>query len=217
LTGSTLVASSLAITGAELMNPRRGVAQTQLTPDEALAELLAGNQRFRSGHRIADGEDLAILRQHTQEKQEPFAAVLSCSDSRVPVEIIFDQSIGHIFVTRVAGNIVTPEIIASLEYGAVVLGVKAILVLGHANCGAVEAAMTGKKAPGRIDALYSHLQSAIDEAGSNLDLAIRANARIQGALLHRSSTVIAGLVKEHALEVASGYYDVARGEVTLLE
>ena len=87
---------------------------------------------------------LKILRDHTVDKQEPFAAVLSCADSRVPVEIIFDQSIGHIFVTRVAGNVVTPEIVGSLEYGAAVLGTKVILVLGHASCGAVKAAYPGQ-------------------------------------------------------------------------
>jgi Carbonic anhydrase len=93
--------------------------------------------------------DLAILKQHTIEKQEPFAAVLSCADSRVPVESVFDQSIGHIFVTRIAGNIATPEIIASLEYGAGVLGTKVILVMGHGGCGAVKATIQAKEVPGR--------------------------------------------------------------------
>ena len=109
---------------------------------------------------------LAILKQHTAEKQEPFAAVLSCADSRVPVELAFDQSIGHIFVTRVAGNIITPEIIGSLEYGAAVLGTKVILVMGHANCGAVDAAIKGKEVPGQISSLFPHIQPAVDQAGS---------------------------------------------------
>ena len=102
-------------------------------------------------------EDKQILRDRTAEKQQPFAALLSCADSRVPVEIIFDQSIGELFVTRVAGNIATPEIIASLEYGAAVLGIKVILVLGHAGCGAVKAAIQAKAVPGQISALFPHL------------------------------------------------------------
>ncbi len=133
----------LIATGA-LVTASRSLAQNQLTPDAAVGELLAGNKRFTAGRLTAFEQDLLILKQKSAEKQEPFAAVLSCADSRVPVELIFDQSIGHIFVTRVAGNVVTPEIIASLEYGAIVLGVKAILVMGHANCGAVKAAIQGK-------------------------------------------------------------------------
>jgi carbonic anhydrase len=91
------------------------------TPDEALKALLDGNERSVSGRLTSFDRDLKILRDHTVDKQEPFAAVLSCADSRVPVEIIFDQTIGHIFVARVAGNVVTPEIIGSLEYDAAVL------------------------------------------------------------------------------------------------
>jgi carbonic anhydrase len=94
------------------------------------------------------------LRAKTVDKQEPNAAVLSCADSRVPVELIFDQSIGQVFVTRVAGNIATTATIASLEYGVAVLGTKAIIVLGHADCGAVKAAIEAKAEPGQISALY---------------------------------------------------------------
>src|SRR5579871_806592 len=100
---------------------------TALNP--ALEELLAGNRRFTSGRTSSHRRDLVML-QKTLEKQEPFAAILSCADSRVPVEVVFDQTIGQLFVTRVAGNIVTPEIVASLEYGVAVLGIKALLVLG---------------------------------------------------------------------------------------
>ena len=116
-----LAKPSMAAVGAAfagVVSSRRLPAQTRLTPEAALEELLAGNKRFVSRQSTAHEQDLSILKQNTVEKQEPFAAVLACADSRVPVEIIFDQSIGHIFVTRVAGNIVTPEIIASLEYGA---------------------------------------------------------------------------------------------------
>lgn len=133
-----------ATMGMELAVPHPVLAQSKLSPDAALQELMDGNKRFTSGHLTAFDQDLGILKQNTAEKQEPFAAVLSCADSRVPVELVFDQSIGHIFVTRVAGNIVTPEIIASLEYGAAVLGTKVILVMGHGNCGAVKATIQAR-------------------------------------------------------------------------
>ena len=209
--------TALLATGIGMTRPASLHAQTKLTPDDALKDLMEGNKRFVARKMVSDQQDLAVLKQNTAEKQEPFAAVLSCADSRVPVELIFDQSIGHLFVTRVAGNIVTPEIIASLEYGAAVLGTKAILVLGHANCGAVKAAMQGATVPGQISALYRHIQPAVDEAKSNLDAAIKANARIQADLLRKSSTVIANLVKENQLKVTAGYYDLAKGGVTLVE
>src|SRR5215831_20770785 len=104
-----------AQTGFGLISAREVRAQTNLTPDSAFEELMAGNQRFAANQLTSIEHDLVILKEHTVEKQEPFAGVLSCADSRVPVELVFDQTIGHIFVTRVAGNIVTPEIIGSLE------------------------------------------------------------------------------------------------------
>jgi carbonic anhydrase len=212
LTGAAL----LGVAGAEFLTPTRARAQTSLTPDAALEELLAGNKRFTSGRMTALDEDLKILKHRTAEKQQPFAAVLSCADSRVPVEFIFDQSIGEIFVSRVAGNVISPEIIATLEYGAAVLGTKVVLVMGHANCGAVKAAIEGKEAPGQISALYRHFQPALDQAGANLEEAIKANARIQCNLLRKGSTVIAGLVKANQIKVAAAYYDLAGGGVTLL-
>src|SRR5215471_16795356 len=134
---------------AALWDRPSAVAQTVLSPDAALTRLIEGNDRFVQGKLASLEEDLAILKEHTVSKQEPFAAVLSCADSRVPVELIFDQSIGDLFVTRVAGNIVTPEIIASLEYGVAVLGVETLVVLGHSSCGAVKAAMKAEEVPGQ--------------------------------------------------------------------
>jgi carbonic anhydrase len=203
--------------GMEFADPVPALAQSQLTPDAALQELMDGNRRFTSGRLTAHEQDLAILKQHTTEKQEPFAALLSCADSRVPVELVFDQSIGHLFVTRIAGNVVTPEIIASLEYGAAVLGTKAILVMGHANCGAVKATIEAKEVPGQISALYPHIQPAVDQAGANLEAATKANAKIQAALLREASTVISSMVKDGKLKVVAGYYDITTGAVSLLE
>lgn len=196
--------------------PRSSFAQTKLSPDAALSELMAGNARYIARKMTSFKADLDLLHAKNAEKQEPFAAVLSCADSRVPVEIVFDQPLGQIFVTRVAGNITTPEIIASLEYGAAVLGTKAILVLGHANCGAVSATIAGKSVPGQISALYPHIRPAVDAAGPDLEAATRANAKIQARLLREASPVLAGLVKKGALKVAAGYYAVRTGKVTLL-
>ena len=211
------VAGLLTATGMELASPRQALAQSTLSPDAALKELMDGNQRFTSNRLTAHERDLAVLREHTIEKQEPFAAVLSCADSRVPVELLFDQSIGHLFVTRVAGNIVSSEIIASLEYGAAVLGTKVILVMGHGSCGAVKATIQAKEVPGQISALYPHIQPAVDQAGHDLEAATKANAKIQAALLRQSSTVVSGLVKDSKLKVVAAYYDIGSGAVTLLD
>jgi carbonic anhydrase len=205
------------VTGSmEVAAPPQVRAQTTLSPDATLAELMDGNRRFISGRQTAYEYDLAILRQKTVDQQEPFAAVLSCADSRVPVELVFDQSIGHIFVTRVAGNVVTPEIIGSLEYGAAVLGTKAILVMGHSGCGAVKATIQGKEVPGQISALFPHIQPAVDQAGHDLEAVTKANAKTQAALLRQASTVISSFVKESKLAVVAGYYDLASGAVELL-
>ena len=211
------VAGLVTKTGMEFVAPRRVSAQTPLTPDAALKELMDGNRRFSTDRLTSFEHDLAILKQHTIDKQEPFAAVLSCADSRVPVELIFDQTIGHIFVTRVAGNFAASEIIASLEYGAAALGTKVIVVLGHSGCGAVKATMQAKQVPGQISALFSYIQPAVEQAGSNLEAASKANAKIQAALLRQASTVIAGLVKEKKLKVVAGYYDLGTGIVSLLD
>ena len=187
--GTAFAGTAATLAGAASMSffvAEPALAQSNLTPDEALKALLDGNERYVSGRLSSFDEDMKILRDHTVEKQEPFAAVLSCADSRVPVEIIFDQTIGHIFVTRVAGNVVTPEIIGSLEYGAAVLGTKVILVLGHASCGAVKAAIQAKAVPGQISSLFPHLQPAVDQAGSDLVAATKANASIQAGLLEQS-------------------------------
>jgi carbonic anhydrase len=211
------VAGLATAAALETAMPPQTSAQTTLNPDAALQELMDGNKRFAEERLTSFEHDLAILKQNTVDKQEPFAAVLSCADSRVPVELIFDQTIGHIFVTRVAGNIATSEIIASLEYGAGVLGTKVILVMGHAGCGAVKATIQAKEVPGQISALYPHIQPAVDQAGPDLEATSKANAKIQAALLRKASTVISGLVKQNKLKVTAAYYDVGTGVVSLLE
>lgn len=213
LTGAA--ASLLPDLGTELASPQRFFAQTNLTPEAALQELLSGNQRFVT-NQLHSRNDLRALRETTATKQEPFAAVLSCADSRVPVELIFDQTIGQVFVTRVAGNIVTSEITASLEYGIAELGVKTLLVLGHSSCGAVKAALKTEVVPGQISTLYPYIRQAVQQSNGSLDKAIEANALIQADLLRTSSTVIREAVDAAKLKVEAAVYDLTTGQVALV-
>jgi carbonic anhydrase len=212
----TGVKGALAAAALGTAWPARASAQSQLTPDAALQQLLDGNKRFVDKRLTSFDEDLAILKQNTVDKQEPFAAVLSCADSRVPVELVFDQSIGHLFVVRVAGNIATSELIASLEYGAAVLGTKVIMVMGHGSCGAVKAAIEGKAVPGQISQLFAPLRPAVEAAGNNLEAAIKANAQIQAKVLATASPLLGGMIKDGKLKVVASYYDLGRGTVTVL-
>jgi len=211
---STAVAGAAMGAGLEITAPAPLRAQSNLSAEESLQELVAGNERFLTNQLSSIQHDLDMLKSKTVAKQEPFAAVLSCADSRVPVELIFDQTIGHIFVTRIAGNIATSEIIASLEYGVAVLGVKVLIALGHANCGAVKAAMKADAVPGQISALYQHLKPAVDQSAGNFEKAIELNAKYQADLLRTSSPVIKEAVKAGKLKVAAGVYDLGTGKVT---
>lgn len=216
LGGAVAGAVASVVAGSEFITSSVASAQTMNSPDEALKALMDGNQRFVGRKLTFYQEDLAILQQNTAEKQEPFASVLSCADSRVPVELIFDQSIGHVFVNRIAGNVVTTEIMASIEFGAAVLGTKVIMVLAHGNCGAVKATIAGKEVPGQISSLYLYLRPAVTTAGDNLRAATEANAKIQAQLLREASPVLAGLVKAGKLSIVAAFFDVENGKVTLL-
>ena len=215
--GLAVTAALIAGTSASFTLPRSARAQAAMTPDAALKAMMDGNKRFTQGQMNSFNEDLKELKEKTAESQSPFAAVLSCADSRVPVELVFDQSIGHLFVVRVAGNIATADLIASLEYGTAVLGTKAIMVLGHASCGAVDATIKAKAVPGQISTLYRSIRPAVDQAGSNLEAAIKANAKIQAGLLRTSSPVFADQLKNNQLKIVAAFYDLASGAVTLLD
>ena len=204
------------LAGAAITSPRQASAQSTLTPEAALKAMMDGNERYVGGQLMSFDEDLSILKAKTTEKQEPFASVLSCADSRVPVELVFDQSIGHLFVVRVAGNVATPEVTASLEYGIAVLGTKVLMVLGHGNCGAVKATIEGKAVPGQISTLYAPIRPAVDAAGPDLGATIDANAKIQATLLSNASPLIAEAIKEGRLKVVAARYDLASGRVSLL-
>ena len=185
------------------------------SPRAALQELLAGKRRFVEGRIMAPHRNLARLRE-VAPKQTPFAAFLGCADSRVPIEIVFDQGFGDLFPVRVAGNVVTPEVMGSLEFGTLVLGAKVLFVLGHSACGAVTATIKGDAVPGQISALYQHIAPAVDAAGPDVDAAIAANVRLQ-ARLARRSPVVAGLVRDGKLIVVGGVYDLRSGRVSIVD
>ena len=210
------VAGVTAPSARGLYQAQRETIQRPNTPEHAIDLLVQGNQRYVAQKLISFQEDLDILKADTEEHQEPFAAVLSCADSRVPVELVFDQSIGHVFVVRVAGNIATPDTIASLEYGAAVLGVKVILALGHTNCGAVKATLAGKAVPGQISTLYQYIHPAIAGANGDLTTASRQNANLQASVLRETSPVLAELVKQKKLAIRAAMYDVGSGKVSML-
>ena len=186
-------------------------------PRQALAEMMTGNQRFVSGRTVGPNRSMARLKE-VVPTQKPFAAVLSCADSRVPVEIVFDQGFGDLFVCRAAGNIVTPELIGSLEFGTLVLGSKVLMVMGHTGCGAVKATIAGDAVPGQISSLYRHIQPAVERVPSReLEAVTRENVKVQARLLRTSSPVVAQLVREKKLVVVGGVYDLTTGRVHMVE
>jgi carbonic anhydrase len=191
------------------------IATKSLTPDTALAKLLAGNQRFAS--QTARQPNQGVFRlQEVAKGQKPFAAILGCADSRVPVEILFDRGLGDLFTVRVAGNVATPEEIGSLEYAAL-LGTQIILVLGHERCGAVTAALANQPVPGQIGSILEQIQPAIvatkGRLGDPLKNAIIANVNNQITTL-KSSAVLAKLIEADKLKIVGGYYDLDTGLVS---
>jgi len=193
------------------------------TPDAALDKLMQGNARYVAGEMRE--RDFSAGRVARVEGQAPFAAILGCADSRVAPELAFDQGPGNLFVVRVAGNFVTPDGLGSLEYGAAVLGTKVIMVLGHSNCGAVNATVAalqkGNKLPGHIAELVRAMKPGIEPAlkttGDDLALrAVIANVRANVRRLQESKPILAGLVGSGKLKVVGGVYDLASGKVALV-
>ncbi|MBN3922044.1 carbonic anhydrase, partial [Nostoc sp. NMS4] len=153
-----------------------------LTPDAALQKLIEGNQRFIQHH--PQYPDQSELRLHeVAQAQHPFATILSCADSRVPAEIVFDQGIGDIFDVRIAGNIATHEAIGSIEYAVVLLGSPLLMVMGHERCGAVTAAVKKESLPGDISTFVQAIQPAVkkvkDQPGDAVENAVVANVQYQ--------------------------------------
>lgn len=186
------------------------------TPAQAMRLLLDGNERYLQQRFAECSMNMATLRHDSEEHQDPYAAVLCCADSRMPAELVFDGSLGHLFTVRVAGNIATPDTIASMEYAVGVLGVKAILVVGHTNCGAVTAAKHGGAEPGAIEALYQYIYPAT-MGTADAASAIVKNAQVQAEILRGASTVIAERIKDGRVSVEAALYNIGTGKVTMLE
>jgi carbonic anhydrase len=198
--------------------------QKSTTPDDAIARLKGGNERFTAGKSI--NCDLMAQVKQTAGNQSPYAAIVGCIDSRVPPELIFDQRIGDVFCARVAGNIVNTDIIGSLEYSTKVSGAKAIVVLGHNFCGAIKSAVDDVKL-GNITALLKNFRPALailskgdGHRDSHNDPLVQkvaeANARLTAESLPKRSPIIKALVGAGQLRIAAAMHDITTGKVTWL-
>ena len=189
-----------------------------LSPDAALQKLLEGNQRFVQHQPQYPDQSAARLREVAQS-QYPFATVLSCADSRVPAEIVFDRGIGNIFDVRIAGNIATPEAIGSIEYAVALLGTPLLMVLGHERCGAVTAAVQNKSLPGEISTFVKAILPAVkrvkDRPGDAVDNAVTANVQYQIEQLLRSPLLMERS-QSGKLKIVGGRYDLDTGAVTII-
>ncbi|MEH2110379.1 carbonic anhydrase [Nostoc sp.] len=189
-----------------------------LNPDAALQKLIEGNQRFVNHH--PQYPDQSELRLHeVAQAQHPFATILSCADSRVPAEIVFDQGIGDIFDVRIAGNIATHEAIGSIEYAVVLLGSPLLMVMGHERCGAVTAAVKKESLPGDISTFVKAIKPALkrvkDQAGDAVENAVVANVQYQIERLQRSK-LLTEQVRSGKLKIVGGRYDLDTGRVNII-
>lgn len=205
--------------GSKVVVSQKPAAPKNITPDQALQMLMDGNNRFvKRKTQNSTNRDITRITAVSQN-QYPFASILSCADSRVPSEIIFDQGFGDLFMCRVAGNIATPEEVGSLEFGTAVLGSKVIMVMGHERCGAVNAAIKGGEFPGQIGTLIEAIQPALKRASiktnNQLEEAVKANVLYQVQML-KKSPVISQLIEQNKLKVVGSYYDLDTGAVTLV-
>ena len=187
--------------------------------DVAVAELSAGNARHVA-HRDQHPNQTAERQRQLVSGQNPHAEILSCSDSRVPPELIFDQGLGDLFIVRVAGNVVSDTELGSLEYGAEHLHVPLLVVLGHQRCGAVTAAVQGGEVEGHIGALINLLRPAVEKTrglpGDPVENATKANVEIVVKQLRTSTPVLAELVSHGKLKVVGAIYSLDTGKVTWL-
>lgn len=183
-----------------------------MTPEIALKRLLSGNERYAKDQ-LECPERLQERRQAVVAKQNPFAVIVGCSDSRVPAEIVFDQGVGDIFVVRVAGNVIGPSERDSIEFALEHLHASLVLVLGHENCGAVKAVLEGKDED--IPSVAALIEPAI-KGSPNLEAAVKANVRSIVKQLKDSAFVRDGIAKKR-VDVVGGYYNLNSGKVALLD
>lgn len=187
------------------------------TPDEALAELKSGNKRFLDEK--MRNTDYKQQIEQTKTDQHPHSLILSCIDSRIPPEIIFDQGIGNIFVARVAGNIEDPNVLGSMEFAVKVKGTKLIVVMGHNSCGAVKGAVDNAEL-GHLTQLVNQIKPAIrgDKSNPNhMDETAKSNVSLTIADIISQSTVISELVKANKVRIVGAFYDLNSGQVLFME
>ncbi|MBD2677242.1 MULTISPECIES: carbonic anhydrase [Nostoc] len=195
-----------------------GLPPQNLSPDAAFQKLIDGNQRFVQ-HKPQYPDQTAARLQEVAQAQHPFATILSCADSRVPAEIIFDQGIGDIFDVRLAGNIVTPESLGSIEYAVTLLGTPVLMVLGHERCGAVTAAVKNEALLGDIGSFVEAIKPVVKNAklqpGDAVENAVVANVQYQITRLKRSRLLTERL-QSGKLKIVGGRYDLDTGGVTII-
>ena len=192
---------------------------------DGLDRLRAGNRRFVAGSSSIDEALIKSRRAELVGGQSPFAAILACSDSRVPVELIFDQGLGDLFVIRVAGNIVAPSQIGSVEFAAAQLGTRLVVVLGHSNCSAVEATLKElaqdhhQRSP-NLRAIVDRIRPAIESLMSDdvsLNDAVVANVRQSVNQLQNGSQILEQMIETDELTIVGAEYSIESGEVTFLD
>jgi carbonic anhydrase len=198
-------------------------AKSDVSPETALKMLQEGNNRFVKAAVKRPNQNAKQRVQTADKGQKPFAAVLSCADSRVPVEVLFDRGIGDIFVVRDAGNIATKTDIGSIEYAVDHLGTPLVVVLGHTKCGAVGAAVQGGEAPPNIQAIVEFIAPAVakaksanpDKSGEALVPAvITANIWQAMADMYKNSPMMREKVKDNKIRLVGAVYDISNGKVT---
>ena len=198
------------------MRTQTKITQDNLTPKDAHNILVEGNKRFTQN--LKAQRDLQAQVLATSKGQYPFAVILSCIDSRVPAELVFDQGIGDVFSARVAGNIINEDILGSMEYACKVAGSKIVVVMGHSKCGAVTAACKHVEL-GNITALLDKIQpavSAVDEEMSDakVEKVAAVNVKLSIERIRKESSILAELEKEGAIEIVGAMYNVSDGTVT---
>ncbi|VAW44350.1 Carbonic anhydrase, beta class [hydrothermal vent metagenome] len=192
---------------------------------EELLKLKEGNKRFAAGESNQDVKSISSQRISVAQRQKPFAVILGCSDSRVPAELVFDQGLGDLFVVRVAGNVVAPSQVGSVEFAVTMFGSPLVVVLGHSNCGAIEATIDAMKNPGEstsinIQAIVKRVKPAIESLLLNTTLdqvktedAVKANVQKSVAQLSSASEIIESKVTDGRLKVIGACYDLKTGVV----
>jgi len=194
--------------------------QEPLTPEIALETLLQGNERFIRSRMLHPNQD-EESRIAGAKEQNPFAAVITCSDSRVSPEIIFDQGLGDLFVARIGANLVNEDIISSIEFAVNYFGVRLIVVLGHEDCGAIKSAVNSVKSTKNINNLLRKLDPLVEQAkkqsGDTLLNAVKINVNCGCKKILSSSEVIADYVKQNKLLIKGAYYSITSGRVELID